>query len=423
MSTDAWAIGRSLAPLLGLNAFATYLTTTQTVVSPFLAKTWGLDDRAITFVAGVISLGSLGTVLLTRMADRRGRRRLLLVAFVATLGLSLGSGLAHHLVAYAVLQLLLLAAAGAIQVGTAVAVSEQVSEAARPVGHSWWGVTGALAGGIPFLLAPVLAGIEGGWRGLWLLSLVMLSLAPALRRRIAETGRFERAERAGSTERARVGDLFGPLYGRRTVGLLLAGTLRAIALIATFTWTYYHAVNGLGLSAGVASAIVIGGGGVGLLGNPLGAHLAAVWGRRPTLVLGATVTVSSGVAFYFVPTSFPGGEVAGLVLAFFVNQIGMNAFGVADRCIDTELFPTALRATYAGMARLAAAVAGVTCQFALSALTSLVGGLPEAIAVLSLVAFLPSIPIFLWAAPETRGLSLDEASLELDEAALERGSG
>ena len=85
---------------------------------------------------------------------------------------------------------------------------------------------------------------------------------------------------------------------------------------------------------------------------------------------------------------------------------------MADRCIDTELFPTALRATYAGMARLAAAIAGVVCQFALSGLTSWLGGLPQAIAVLSLATFLPSIPIFLWAAPETRGLSLDEASLE-----------
>ena len=64
------------------------------------------------------------------------------------------------------------------------------------------------------------------------------------------------------------------------------------------------------------------------------------------------------------------------------------------------------------MARLGAASAAVACQFLLSGLTTVLGGLAEAIAVLSLVAFLPSIPIFLWAAPETRGLSLDQAALE-----------
>ncbi len=42
------------------------------------------------------------------------------------------------------------------------------------------------------------------------------------------------------------------------------------------------------------------------------------------------------------------------------------------------------------------------------------GGLPLAVTVLSLAAFAPSLVIFLAVAPETRGLSLDEAALELD---------
>ena len=412
MSSDAWSVGRSLAPLLGLNAFATYLTTASSVVTPFIAASWGLSDQGITFLAGVVSLGALGTVLMTRMADRRGRRRLLLASFFGAMLFSLGSGAAPSVEVYAVFQLLLLAAAGALQVGASVAVTEQVSELARPLGQSWYGLTGALAGGLPFMLVPALAGFAGGWRGLWLGAGLMWALTPAIRRAVAETERFSRADAAGETARARVRDLFGPRYGRRAVGLLLAGTLRPVALVATTTWTYYYAVDTLGLSAALASAIVIGGGGVGLAGNPLGARLSARWGRRPTAVVGACLTVFSGIAFYYVPSSFPGGRVLGLALVFFVNQIGMNAFGVADRCIDTELFPTSLRATYAGMARLAAAVAAVACQFTLSALTGLLGGLAEAIAVLSLATFLPSIPIFLWAAPETRGLSLDESALE-----------
>ena len=412
MSNDAWSVGRSIAPLLGLNAFAIYLTTTQAVVSPFLAEAWGLDDSEITFLAGIISLGLIGTLALTRMADRRGRRRSLLLGFLCAMGLSVASGLAPGVASYAALQLLLLAAAGAVQVGTAVAVAEEVSEDARPVGQSWWGLTGALGGGVPFLVAPALAGFAGGWRWMWLMAGAMLLFGPKIRRSLAETSRFTRAERSGATERAQIRDLFGERYGRRTVGLLLAGTLRPISIIATFTWSYYHMVQTLGFSAGTASGIVIGAGAVGLLGNPLGAKLAATWGRRPTVVVGASVAVLSGIAFYFVPTDFPGGQVVGLMAVFCINQIGGNAFGVADRCIDTELFPTALRATYAGMARLCAAIATVVCQFSLSGLTGIVGGLPEAIAVLSLATFLPSIPIFLWAAPETRGLSLDEAAME-----------
>jgi MFS family permease len=395
MRSESWSLGRSIAPLLGLNAFATYLTTAQGVVAPFIAKAWSLSDSEITFLAGVISLGALGTLLITRLADRRGRRRALLLGFVASLALSLGSGLAPGVASYALLQILLLAAAGAVQVGTSVAVTEEVADAARPLGQSWYGVIGALGGGMPYLLAPALAGLVGGWRWLWLASAVMLLLVPAVRRSLTETGRFTRAEAEGRTARASVRDLFGTRYARRTAGLLVASGLRPIALVATGTWTYYHAVDTLGLSAGVASGIIIAGGGLGLAGNPLGARLAASWGRRPTHVLGASVTIAAGSAFYFVPEGFPGGQAVGLALCFWVNQLGMNTFSVADRCIDTELFPTALRATYAGMARLSASLAAVVCQFALSALTGWLGSLP---------------------APETRGLSLDQAALEQVEA-------
>jgi Na+/melibiose symporter-like transporter len=297
-----------------------------------------------------------------------------------------------------------------------VAVSEEVAEAERPVGQSWYGVIGALGAGIPYMLAPALAGLVGGWRWMWLASALMLLLAPSVRRSLTETGRFARAEADGSTARARARDLFGARYGRRAAGLLLAGLLRPIALVATGTWTYYHMVDTLGLSAAVASGIIVTGGAVGLAGNPLGARLAARWGRRPTHALGASVTIATGIAFYFVPEGFAGGQALGLASCFFVNQLGMNAFGVADRCLDAELFPTALRATYAGLARLSAAVAAVVCQFALSALTGPLGSLPAAIAVLSVASFLPSLPIFLWAAPETRGLSLDQAALEQVEA-------
>ena len=105
---------------------------------------------------GVISLGALGTALLTRMADRRGRRRVLLAGLVLAIGLSLSSGLVRGLEIYAALQVLLLAAAGSVQIGSYVAVTEEVTETARPVGQSWWGLTGALGGGIAFLMAPAL---------------------------------------------------------------------------------------------------------------------------------------------------------------------------------------------------------------------------------------------------------------------------
>jgi hypothetical protein len=92
----------------------------------------------------------------------------------------------------------------------------------------------------------------------------------------------------------------------------------------------------------------------------------------------------------------------------------MSAFGVADRCLDTELFPTQLRATYAGASRLAQAFAAIVTQFGLSALSAQLGGLVPAISWLSVVTFLPALGVFLLTVPETRGLTLERASGDVD---------
>ena len=88
------------------------------------------------------------------------------------------------------------------------------------------------------------------------------------------------------------------------------------------------------------------------------------------------------------------------------------AFGVADRCLDTELFPTAQRATYAGWTRIAVAVAQTAGQFALSGLILWLGGLVPAVTILSVVTLALSLVIFLAVCPETKGLSLEAAALE-----------
>ena len=103
---------------------------------------------------------------------------------------------------------------------------------------------------------------------------------------------------------------------------------------------------------------------------------------------------------------------------FFVSQTALHAFGVADRCLDTEAFPTALRGTYTGWTRVALAIASIVSQFALSGLTRVTDGLVLSITVLSVVSYVPSVFFFLWGAPETKGLSLEEASLELEAQPL-----
>jgi predicted MFS family arabinose efflux permease len=247
---------------------------------------------------------------------------------------------------------------------------------------------------------------------IWALAALALFALPWVRRSLPETRRFTRAVEDGSVARTRARDLFHGPYRRRAIGLLAAWTLRPIGITAVLTYLFYHGVRNLGLSSGAVTAIFIGGGAIGLLGIPLGARLANRWGRRPTLATFSLLSVGGGLAYYWVPADLPFTPAIAMALCFGVNQIAFNIYNVAERCLDTELFPTALRATYAGSTRLGQAIATIIANFAVSALAGPLGGIVPAITLVCLLTALPAVAIFLAVAPETAGQALDESSLE-----------
>jgi len=399
--------------LFALIIYGFYVQALGGIAAPFLAADFGLDDAGITKIAGWIALGAFGTAVLTRLADRHGRRRVLIFAFAGIPPLALLSALAMGVPFYVLPQIGVNALLGTLLTALAVAVAERSSEAGRASGQAWFGVYASLGGAFALIIGALVPLLPGGWRAFWGLAAIPVFAIPFVRARLAETERFTAARDRGRVAATRAGDLFRGAYRRRAIGLLAIALLKPVALAATSTWPYYHMVKTLELSSATASLVYFLGGGIGLVGNPLGARLTNRWGRRPTSVLGVALAVASGVAFYYVP---PGSGALSplpmLVALMAANQIATAIFSVADRCIDAELFPTALRATYLGAARLMNAAAGVFAMFGLSLLAVPLGGLGNAIAVLSVATLLPALAIFLAVVPETRGLSLEHASLE-----------
>ena len=100
--------------LLSIAFYGSYLGSIGSTAAPFLAEDFGLDDSSITFVAGIIGLGALGTIGLTRLADRRGRRRILLLSLgLAPLGIGL-IALSPNIVVFTAIALVATVFAGAI---------------------------------------------------------------------------------------------------------------------------------------------------------------------------------------------------------------------------------------------------------------------------------------------------------------------
>lgn len=401
-----------MAALLTLTAFGSYLQTVPGISAPFVAREFGLTDAGVASLMGFVSLGALGAFGLTRLADRIGRRRVLLASLVLLPALALGSALAPGVRLFVALQVLVAALYVTVLATTMVVITEELPDAQRAEGQAYYGLLFTLGGAPVLLLAPLLADPPIAWRLLWVLPAVAVFSIPWLRSSLPETRRFTRAAESGSIATTRARDLFHGVYRRRAVGLLAAWTLRPIGVTAVLTYLFYHGVNNLALTPAVMTLILMAGGAAGLLGIPLGARLSDRWGRRPTLASFSLLCVASGLAFYWVPADLPISPAFVLGACFAVCQIAFNAYGVAERCLDTELFPTRLRATYAGSTRLGQAIATIVANFGVSALASALGGIVPAISVLCALTALPAVAIFLAVAPETAGQDLDAASLE-----------
>ena len=426
------AAAGSVGLLLALTFYAQYIVGTRGLVAPFLRTEFALDDTGITFLQGVVSLGALATFVLSWWADRRGRRRVVLASFVALPLTCAATAIAPGVATYAALQVVAAGFNGALLAILTVMVSEVAIEERRASAQAWFGVVTALGAGGFLFLGPLLADIPGTWRWAFALGVLPLLAAPLVLRRLPESHRFERAAASGRVETTRGSDLFRGAYRRRAIGMIAATTLRPIALIALLAWHYDHALNAMEFSAGTGSLIMLLGGAISFIGYPLGVRFSNEWGRRPTLLAFATLGIAGGIAYYWIPAG--PGAAFWMGVCFTVEQIGLHAFGVADRCLDTEAFPTALRGTYTGWTRVAMAIASIVTQFSLSGITLVSGrllppeiaflglritteGLPLAITLLCVVSFVPSIFFFLWGAPETKGLLLDEAALEGEPAA------
>lgn len=402
--------------LYALTFYAFYVMALSGIAAPFLALEFGFDDAAITRIAGWISLGAFGTALLTRFADRHGRRRVIVLSFALLPLACAATALAMDVASYVIPQIAANALLGTLATALAVAVAEEAPDESRARAQGHFGIFASFGGALALGVSTVVPSLPGGWRVFWVVAAIPVLCAPLVRARLLETVRFDAARVAGRVDATRASDLFAPKHRRRAIGLLAVALLKPVSTIAVGTWPFYHMVKTLGLAPGWASLVYVIGGGIGLLGNPIGARLTDRWGRRPTSLVATGVTVVAGAAFFFVPDS-PSLAVLlpALIVLMAVNQVATAVFSIADRCIDAELFPTALRTTYLGAARLMNAGAGVVSMFALSALAAPLGGLPVAIAAVSAITLLPALAIFLAVVPETRGLSLEHASLEASE--------
>ncbi|MGH9178602.1 MAG: MFS transporter, partial [Acidimicrobiales bacterium] len=181
---------RSLSVLCGLSVVVGYLGTVLTQTITFAADEFGADKGAQGVALAVVRADVVVALVLVALADRRGRRGVLLLASAAGCVLTATGALAPSLPFLAASQVATRGFVTAAAILLTVVAAEEMPKGSRAYAVSLLAMAAALGAGLcVFLLR--LADLAGGWRVLFALSLLGLPLVRMVAATLPESRRFQ----------------------------------------------------------------------------------------------------------------------------------------------------------------------------------------------------------------------------------------
>jgi MFS family permease len=360
--------------------------------STSLAAQIGMSGTALGVGLAIMRLASLGGLPVIGLADRFGRRRLLLAT--AGVGLAMTALAAASpsywwfVVIFACGRPVLAATNGLAQVTAA----EQTASADRAKAVAFV-AAGYGAGAGVIAIVHSLAASALGFRGVFVLALVPLALLPVLRRWISEPDRFTVAA-AGPESPVPVLDAMATPFRRRLAVIMVLGFAVSLITGPTNSFVFLFAQNVLHQPGVVTAAMVAGAGVAGLAGLLAGRWLADRVGRRLTGALAMVAVALLAIVTY-------SGSTAALVAGYMLGVFAASVFAPAAGALVNELFPTSVRASAAGWSLAAGVLGGVAGLVIFGAVV----GAGHSFAVAGLLTFLPAalVMVLFRLLPETRG--------------------
>lgn len=365
---------------------------------PFVRNSLDVSEGTMFLVFAVTRAVSLLGIVFAVAADRSGRREPFLVAFALVPVGNVLTGLVPHPLVFTLAQSITRIGVIAVAALAVVFLAEELTPGRRALGIGIYGVAGAMGAGLGLLVLPLAEAGSDVWRILFGATALGLLLLPLLNRFLGESRAYTRQSNAGN-----YADVLASGSGRYFYSL--AGMAFFVAAFASpaFDFVLERLINDLEWSTSGARTMLIVFSGLGTLGLIVGGRMADTIGRRTTCVVAIVLGVGGGVGFYFVST----GVLIGA--AVFVGTLGATMLTPAFAALRSELFPTRIRATAAGMITNVAIV-GALFGFIVGWLVVDSIGLPTTIAFLG-VGLLASIYLVLQL-PETQGKDLVAFSVE-----------
>jgi len=342
-ATQALVIGLLAAASMS----AAFINTIFTQTVGFAADDFGISETAKGDAGSIVRAGIVFALPAAVIADRIGRRRVLVfVAFLAPVLTMLGA-VAPNFPLLVASQTVGRPMGIALAFVIGVIAAEEMPKNSRAYAISVLAMASGLGAGIAVMSLGLADISEGGWRLTYLVSVIWLVVAVDLMRRLPETRRFTaEAARSDRPDKA-------PRLDRKRFALLAAVAFFGNIFIAPasfFQNTYLEDVrNFSGGQIGLFSILIGTPAGIGLI---LGGRFADRRGRRQLISVALPISVLAIIAAF---------SIGGLGLWGFSLLAGVLGSAVypAMTVYRTELFPTANRTRATGFVTASALIGGI----------------------------------------------------------------
>lgn len=336
-----------LGLLAAASMSAAFVNTIFTQTVGFAADDFGISETAKGDAGSIVRAGIVLALPAAVVADRIGRRRVLvIVAWLAPLLTLLGAA-APSFAALVATQTVGRPMGIALAFVVGVIAAEEMPRNSRAYAISVLAMAAGLGAGIAVMSLRLADVGQGGWRYVYLVSVIWCVVAFDLMRRLPETRRFTaEAERHPGPHKV-------PRLDRKRFALLAAVAFAGNVFIAPasfFQNTYLEDIRGFnGGMIGLFSILIGTPAGIGLI---LGGRFADRRGRRRLIMFALPLSTLSVVTAYSV------GGLGLWTFSFLGGFLGSAAYP-AMTVYRAELFPTANRTRATGFITASALIGGI----------------------------------------------------------------
>lgn len=390
-----------LATVGAIGALVTYAGSLLTQNLDLIADTFGASDKQLGLSLAVVRGGILIALVAAALADRHGRRRMLLISLGGVGLASIVAALAPNLAVLTASQMVTRAFVNVTVAVGSISVVEEAPERGRAASIALFGLASSAGYAAAVLLLP-LVGSGDKWRLGFLLASATLLVIPHFTRTLRESRRFTEMRQAPAVKRG-LAHLMSPPYRSRLFILAAVATLGNILAAPSAQFINRYLADQHGFSPFRVTVFrVVTAGLSGLIGVILGGRFAERYGRRIVGSVGFAL-MSVSIAWFYLADG-PALWVSSTLATFLAGMVApaMGAF-------TSELFPTESRGTSNAVFLGAGVLGSVTGLLAAGTLSERYDDLGLAIASLAVVPLVMAV-FLIPRLPEPAGSQLDDLS-------------